>query len=212
MIQSDDQSAESTRQRLFDAALSCFARRGYRGTTTRAICDAADVNLALLSYHWGGKGPLFEAVVRELHERLLAIAQRGALCGADYPDPVDAIRGFLEVVTADLLADPRPLRVMAWAQLAPEGFDPDLAHGSYAPAVQAGATWLTALQRQGLIPADVDVELALITYYGLVAEPVLEPGVHRHLFQADHTDPAHAARLQRHLVASGLRLLGLESS
>jgi TetR/AcrR family transcriptional regulator len=208
MIKSNDQ--DDTRDRLFEAALTCFSQSGFKGTTTRAICELAGVNLALLSYHWGSKAKLFEAVVQEFHRRLFAIAQQGIACGSAHADLADAVRGFLEVVTRDLLADPRGLRVMAWAQLAPEGFDPSIVHAAYQPAIQAGAALLRQAQSQGRIDANVDVELALVTYYGLVAEPVLEPAVHRQLFGVDHTHPEHALRLQRHLVRSGLALLGLK--
>ena len=50
-----------TRQRLLDAAVSIFAERGFRRTTVRAICDAADANVAAVNYHFGNKAALYDA-------------------------------------------------------------------------------------------------------------------------------------------------------
>jgi AcrR family transcriptional regulator len=41
MIKSSDQPAADTRARLLEAAMDCFAERGFAGTTTRAICGRA---------------------------------------------------------------------------------------------------------------------------------------------------------------------------
>jgi AcrR family transcriptional regulator len=212
MIKSNDQSTTAagpspdTRTRLLEAAMDCFAERGFAGTTTRLICGRAGVNLALLSYHWGSKEALWAQVLRVLNDRLVAMAVK-AVCPA--PELGAGVAAFLATVARDLLADPRPMRVMAWAQMQPDGFDREVVEAAYAPVVKAGVAYLEAEQAAGRIPPDVDVGLALVTFYGLLAEPLVEPQVHRTVFGADASDPAHAARLERHIVASGLRLLGL---
>ncbi len=50
-----------TRRRLLDAAVAIFAERGFRRTTVRAICDAADANVAAVNYHFGNKAKLYDA-------------------------------------------------------------------------------------------------------------------------------------------------------
>jgi AcrR family transcriptional regulator len=210
MIKTDDQTEGDTRARLLEAAMDCFSERGYAGTTTRRICERAGVNLALLSYHWGGKGPLWAAVLGRLNERLVAIATEATCSGQAHTDLRDGVSAFLSAVARELLADPRPLRVMAWAQLQPDGFDPAVVEAAYAPAVRGAIAFLQAAQAAGQIPEHVDVPVALLTFYGLLAEPVVEPSVHRALLGADHRDPHHAARIERHLVRAGLALLGLE--
>lgn len=209
MIKSDDQRGAETRTRLLDAAMDCFAERGFAGTTTRAICARAGVNLALLHYHWGSKERLWAEVVRVLNDRMAAIAA-GALCPGR--DLASGVAAFLSTVARELLADPRPMRVMAWAQMQPDGFDRRVVEAAYAPVVRAGIGFLEAEQRAGRIGPEVDVGLALVTFYGLLAEPLIEPAVHRTVFGRDASDADHAARLERHVVASGLRLLGLGGS
>jgi AcrR family transcriptional regulator len=192
---------DDTRERLLEAAMDRFAERGFAGTTTRAICDSADVHLALLGYHFGSKLGLWAAVVRVLNDRLAAIAREAVEPGADLKHGVAT---FLRKVVRALLADPRPLRIMVWASLDPKGFDRTVVEDAYGPAVRAAIGFLEAEQAAGRLPPDIDPGLTLVTFYGLVAEPLVEPLVHQHLFGG-----VDAARIERHLVASGLRLLGL---
>lgn len=69
----DGSPGEDTRQRLVEAGLELFGRHGYDGVTTRALAEAAGVNLAAIPYHFGGKEGVYAAVA----EHVLAT------CGAD---------------------------------------------------------------------------------------------------------------------------------
>ena len=72
---------DATKDRLLDAAEACFAEAGYAATSLRAITTKAKVNLAAVSYHFGGKEALYLAVFarridpvnRERLERLAAL-------------------------------------------------------------------------------------------------------------------------------------------
>ncbi|SDT02560.1 transcriptional regulator, TetR family [Paenibacillaceae bacterium GAS479] len=50
------------RARILRAAKSLFASQGFDKTTIRQICEAADANIALVSYHFGGKEGVFIAI------------------------------------------------------------------------------------------------------------------------------------------------------
>lgn len=63
----------STPDRILDAAEALFAERGYDGVSTRAITDLAEVRLNLLSYYFGTKEKLFQAVI---DRRLDVVVQR----------------------------------------------------------------------------------------------------------------------------------------
>lgn len=55
--------AGSTPGLILDAAEELFAGHGYDGVSTRAITELAGVRLNLLSYHFGSKERLFQAVI-----------------------------------------------------------------------------------------------------------------------------------------------------
>lgn len=62
----------ATRERLLHAAVIAFGRRDYDGVSIREVVEAADANIAAISYHFGGKQELYLATVAFLAERLRA--------------------------------------------------------------------------------------------------------------------------------------------
>ncbi|MEK3733059.1 MULTISPECIES: TetR/AcrR family transcriptional regulator [unclassified Paenibacillus] len=53
------------RTRILLAAKTLFAKHGFDGTTVRQVCEEAGANVALVSYHFGGKENLFSALFDE---------------------------------------------------------------------------------------------------------------------------------------------------
>ncbi len=62
--------SQATRERILDAAEQLFAQRGFYGVSVRDITGAADVDVALASYHFGNKQGLLEAVFMRRAEDL----------------------------------------------------------------------------------------------------------------------------------------------
>jgi len=58
------------KDRILDAAERLFARHGFYGVSVRDITRAAEVDVALVSYHFGGKRELFAAVFQRRAEQL----------------------------------------------------------------------------------------------------------------------------------------------
>ena len=55
-------NADDARQRLQQAALRLFAQQGFSKTSTRELAEAAQVNVAAISYYFGDKAGLYRAV------------------------------------------------------------------------------------------------------------------------------------------------------
>ncbi len=54
----------NTRTRILDVGERLFVKHGYDGTSLRMITGEAQVNLAAVNYHFGGKEALMEAVLK----------------------------------------------------------------------------------------------------------------------------------------------------
>lgn len=52
--------SQQTRMKVINAAIKLFHMNGYSGTSVRAIASEAGVNVALVSYYFGGKKGLLE--------------------------------------------------------------------------------------------------------------------------------------------------------
>jgi AcrR family transcriptional regulator len=67
---SNAQHSSETRERLLKTAILAFGRRDYDGVAIRQIVEKAGVNIAAISYHFGGKQGLYTATVEYLAERI----------------------------------------------------------------------------------------------------------------------------------------------
>ena len=63
---------ENGRDRLIVSALSLFCERGYHGVSVREICDHANANPSLISFHFGGKEALLETIFESMKSERFA--------------------------------------------------------------------------------------------------------------------------------------------
>lgn len=59
---------DSSKKRILKVATKFFAQKGLDGTSVRDIAKAANVNVAMVSYYWGGKKELFQSIINGLVE------------------------------------------------------------------------------------------------------------------------------------------------
>jgi TetR/AcrR family acrAB operon transcriptional repressor len=64
--------SEESQRRLRTAAIHLFAERGYRETSVRDIADAAGISRGSITWHFGSKAGLLEAIVKETIGALVA--------------------------------------------------------------------------------------------------------------------------------------------
>ncbi|MCX7921933.1 MAG: TetR family transcriptional regulator [Clostridia bacterium] len=84
------QNRINARMRILFAARKLFAQQGFEATTVRQISEEAKTNLALISYHFGGKENVFFA----LFDTYFPIDSFYA--DFDFKDPVDGIKKLTE--------------------------------------------------------------------------------------------------------------------
>jgi AcrR family transcriptional regulator len=94
-----------TRERLVDAARRIFADKGYEAASVREITAAAAVNLGAITYHFGSKQGLYEAVLDSLLDPLVRAVGPGEGSGGE-GSALDRIDGLVAQVFAHLEANP----------------------------------------------------------------------------------------------------------
>lgn len=65
-----------TKESLLNASIEIFAEKGYEGATVKDIADHAQVNVALINYHFGGKEGLYRAVLESAAQTRLESVDR----------------------------------------------------------------------------------------------------------------------------------------
>ena len=116
-----------TRARLMNAALDLLAERGEEGVTLRELTDAAEANVAAVSYHFGSLKSLRDEAVEHALERYLD-AQREAVSALGPESTVEELAAaFARPMMRALAVGGRDLAVMRIVARAgidpPEGWD-----------------------------------------------------------------------------------------
>ena len=111
-------TADQRRQHFIDAALHLFSTRGFRGTTTKAIAEAAGVSEALLFRYFQTKADLYGAILQQKARQAgfdarLETFRRQAKRGDDWR----LIHAVVSAIFASYERDPDFERLMLYAAL-----------------------------------------------------------------------------------------------
>jgi AcrR family transcriptional regulator len=154
-----------TAERLLDAAEHLFGEHGYNGVGMRALADAAQVNLAATTYHFGSKKTLyvetflrrFRAVNAERREQL----KRAGQDAHGQPLPVECIVECMMVPAVQVgLEHPAFNKLVARSLVAPPKFLHQYLKAEFEPIVKL---FIVALERAlPDVPVDIlNLRLAL---------------------------------------------------
>jgi AcrR family transcriptional regulator len=105
-----------------DAALDLIAERGEEGVTLRELTDAADANVAAVSYHFGSLGSLCDAAIEDALERYLDAQQEAVSALGSEATLEELAAAFARPMMHALSSGGRDLAVMRI--VARSGIDP----------------------------------------------------------------------------------------
>jgi len=169
--------AERSRERILAAATEEFAAHGFAGARVAGIAARAGVNQQLISYYFGGKQGLYDA----LREQWLA--QQAVIAAPELPiDQV--IAGYF----ASAAANPAAARLLLWQAL---GDSPDdaLADSARSGAQQDDIREIVAdlrrRQEAGELTKDYDAEFILLVCWSAIMAPLTLPHVVRGAYGAE---------------------------
>jgi AcrR family transcriptional regulator len=147
------------RLRVLSAAVEEFAANGYRGTSTRTLAAQAGVNLAGLSYYYGGKPQLYRAaldhVVRQIDEAIRPVAEEvtaalstDAACASQaYPLLLKCLDSWLDIMLgrSGLQWKPSWSLLLTRAAIEPPEGDGWLYHSTASLILQPSAALIASL-------------------------------------------------------------------
>jgi AcrR family transcriptional regulator len=189
------QANGSTPDALIHAGRSLFARRGYDGCSVRAITHEAGANLGAITYHFGSKRGLYDAVVRScmepFAERVIAVAEGKG-------DPLGRLSAVVRAYFDHLWSNP-DLPFLMMQELAAGRMPPPGAQAALKRILGAIALIVLEGQTEGTIREGDPVLLAL----SLVAQPLHLTVVRRAtsaIAGIDQDDGETRGRLVSHVV------------
>lgn len=162
------------REKLLDAATEEFGAKGFAGARVRDIAARAGLNQQLISYYFGGKAGLYEALQQRWRQRSADLGR------AELPLD-EAVINFLRAS----LANPAWTRLLAWEGLADHS-------GQQHPQDNADLMrWIVAENRRrqdrGELAPDLDPAYVSLVLFAAAAAPLILPHVTRNLTGLDPT-------------------------
>ena len=91
-----------TRAHIIDCAGRLIAAQGFAQTTSKSICQAAQVNMAAVNYHFGSREGLYTAVLQEVHEHLMTLDELNELYVGEQSAEAK-VAAFLRLYIANVL-------------------------------------------------------------------------------------------------------------
>lgn len=197
------QRAVDTRARIVQAALAAFADLGFDGATTRDIAERAGVNQGLITYHFAGKLPLWQAAVDEIFGILRAhfTARDAALAEAD---PATRLRLMVRRYVRFAAAHPELHRLMMQEGKTDGPRMQWLVDRHVRPLYALSTRLIADAQRHGVVPNVPPLHLHYLLI-GAVAHLFVVAPECRHL--TGH-DPLRAAAIEAHADAISAVLFG----
>lgn len=200
----------ATRLALIEAGLELFGQLGYHAASSRALADAAEVNQALIGYHFGSKRGLYLAVFEHIGDRIgermgpvaasiearLEAARDGAADrGVALRCLLDVVDGFVELMTV--------VETRSWAMLiVREQQQPsdafDVLWGRLMGRMLRLLTRLVATLR-GRPSSDEEIRLTALTVIGQVLVFRMAASTVQRQMEWGEIGPAERAAIQRTL-------------
>ena len=166
------------RQRVLDAALTCFARAGFHGASMQQICGEARMSPGAVYRYFPSKVAIIAAIVEADRARHAAVFEH--LAAAD--DPVEALSSIGVDALTDMLA--APTAALCAETLAEAIRNPEIRaiyDRMYREAVDAIAGALLRGQAQGRVDPALDVrtacQLIMAMGDGLTLHQALDPSL-----------------------------------
>lgn len=171
--------SDQRRRQLIDVAVELFSKKGFGGTTTREIANAAHVNEAIIFRHFETKDGLYTAILDQRARETLSEEALEALRGlATLEDDVGFFRFLVQRILHAYRDYPQYQRLLLFASLEKHPFAAGYHERFVVPAYNFVHDYIEQRQRQGVF-RQCDAGLA---FFGL-ASMAVQYGTNRWLFE-----------------------------
>lgn len=191
------------RERLLDAALFHYANHGVTAASLRGIAETAGVTPAMVSYYFGGKAALLDAVVEE---RLLPVVAELRRHLDTLGDDAGALaKGFVSGMHATVERHPWLPSLWVREVLSEDGTLRELLVTHIAEQIPRRlAKSFSQAQRHGRLNPELDPRLLMVSLIGLTLFPLAAAPLWHRIFDSEDLDSAALERHSLALLARGL--------
>lgn len=197
-------TSEGSRERLLKAASALFFKKGYEATSVKDLARSAGLNVSLVSYHFGGKKNLYQAVLEQFGRDRLSSAERLL----QPPGTLEELRLRLSLFAEEVWNCHESQREVCQMihREAERGFPAaeEIFKSTFLRAFQAIVEFFKAAQDRGLIREDASPLLIAGFFHTNVLAIAKSDPISEKYFKKTIRDPRHRSRVLEHILASVL--------
>ncbi len=165
---------EQSRQALIDAARDLFSRREFAAVSLRQIAQRAEVNPAMIHYHFGGKEGLYSAM---LEERFAPLLNELEMLPADRPGLAHFVESYVRLLAANPWLPNLVVREVLYGK---SSFREQFIQRFAARAGRIIPELIDDERRAGILRSDIDPAMATLSLLSMavfpfIGRPVVEP-------------------------------------
>lgn len=201
-------SGKSTREIVIHSALRLFNMGGYDGTSVRAIAADAGVNIALVSYYFGGKQGLLEYLMASFFEGYLSNLEKAERETEAAGEPADASLVYVADVLISYQQHSFYLSRFVHREMT---LDNQLVRELMASYLMKEKFLLTRLFEQGSTEFRLDpisADFAILQYRDMIIMPFLQPQFLRKVFYLEPSKPSFRMNYLRYIGRWAKQLAG----
>jgi TetR/AcrR family transcriptional regulator len=162
--QKEKHFSDDTRQRILVEARKLFGKQGYSKTSTRAIAKAAQCNISLIAYYFGGKEGLLDAVAKNVAAGVGAQFQN---ISQQHLNPTEVLKKLIPFVVDYLSANSDFLSILFKVYIAENKPLPPLFLSQIEENANALTALLTGAQRDGSIHPSLNPRISASLLMGM---------------------------------------------
>lgn len=189
------------KEKILEAAEKLFGEHGYDGTSTRMLAKEAGINIAMLSYYFGSKEKLFEAMVEW---RVGQTREKIQLMTGQLNSPWERLDAVIDLYVEKILSNHcfhkiinREISLQKHSET----------NNTIADSLLKNSQEIAKLIRDGQeknVFRSVDVEMTIATFFGTIRHLVNSSALAARMMNIEHSpgmleDPAIKTRLKNHL-------------
>lgn len=165
---------------IMEAAEKLFAEKGFEGTSVRDIAEDAGVNLAMISYYFGSKEKLMEAMFD--HRANSSVLQLEEMVNDKNLTPIQKVEKVIDRYIDKLLSQQCFHRIMVREQMVNNnGFIVGRIHEIKRKNQALIKELIAQGQRSGAFRKNIDVSLLMVTLVGTVSQMVTTQHIYREM-------------------------------
>lgn len=198
---------DESRQRILDAAMNEFSAKGYAGARIDKIAERAKLNPRMIYHYFGGKQPLYIAV---LETGLKELREAEHKFSSDEESALDALLHLYEFIHDHFASHPKLINLLSTENLNKASF---LKRSSLVPTISSPTIDLierllkrgvaSGTVRKGIDPLQLYVSMVALSYFHLSNGHTLSVIFQKDLLGSAWLKPraAHTAEILRSYLA-----------